>query len=121
MGCTEPTSDIDVALPFDSSKLILASPTERRGTISAIDHLTEHIAKLTVQLADDELLGSAAGLEAGRYVQIQVSRRGGQVEIPGTNSGTACCVPPRGPTCRTGTGPSSSSSTSASTASCPAA
>lgn len=76
MCCTEPTTDLDVALPFDSSKLVLTSPTERRGTISAIDHLTEHIVKLTVQLADDELLGSAAEFEAGQYMQLEIPGSG---------------------------------------------
>lgn len=72
MCCAEPTTDLDVALPFDSSKLILSSPTERRGTIASIDHLTEHIVKLTIQLVEDELIGSAAEFEAGQFMQLEI-------------------------------------------------
>lgn len=72
MCCAEPSTDLDVALPFDSSKLVTTAPAERRATITSLEHLTEHIVKVTVQLVDDELLGSAAEFEAGQYMQVVV-------------------------------------------------
>ena len=80
MCCAEPTGDLDVALPFDSSKLVLQAPAERVGTLAALDHLTEHIVKVTVQLEADDVLGSAAEFEAGQYMQIEIpdSDEGGE-------------------------------------------
>lgn len=68
--CVEPTSDLDVNLPFESAKLIDQAPLERTATIASIEHLTQHIVKLTLQLDEDEVNGSAADFEAGQYMQL---------------------------------------------------
>lgn len=74
--CTEPTSDLDVALPFDSTKLVEQAPNRREAGIVSIERLTPHIVKLTLQLEPDDELGSAAEFEAGQYMQIEVPGRG---------------------------------------------
>ncbi|WP_420176924.1 FAD-binding oxidoreductase [Luteococcus sp. OSA5] len=75
MCCAEPTSDLDVALPFDSSRLIEQAPAQREAEITSIERLTPHIVKLTMTLAEDELTGSAAEFEAGQYMQVRVPGR----------------------------------------------
>lgn len=68
--CVEPTSDLDVNLPFESAKLIDQAPLERTATIASIEHLRQHIVKLTLQLDEHEVNGSAAEFEAGQYMQL---------------------------------------------------
>lgn len=72
MCCCEPTGDLDVTLPFDSTRLIDEAPAERSGLIASFERLTPTIVKLGVQLEADELLGGAAEFEAGQYMQVQV-------------------------------------------------
>ncbi len=70
--CAEPTGDLEVGLPFDSSKLVEQAPAERTVSVTDLTHLTPHIVRLQAQLEPDELMGAAAEFEAGQYMQLQV-------------------------------------------------
>lgn len=70
--CAEPKGDLEVGLPFDSTKLVEQAPAERTITLTGLERLTPHIMRVQATLEPDDLLGSAAEFEAGQYFQLQV-------------------------------------------------
>ncbi len=74
--CTEPTSDLEVALDYPADRLASGAPPERRATISALDELTPGVFRLRLQLHPDDQFGSGAEFEAGQFCQLEAPGTG---------------------------------------------
>jgi ferredoxin-NADP reductase len=74
--CTEPTSDLQVALDYTSDRLASGAPPERRGTITVLDELTPGVFRLTLQLVPDDVYGGGAEFSAGQFCQLEAPGTG---------------------------------------------
>lgn len=74
--CTEPTSNVTVALDYPADRLASGAPPERRGTITALDELTPGVFRLRIQLLADDHLGSGAEFAAGQFCQLEAPGTG---------------------------------------------
>lgn len=69
--CTEPTTDMEVALDYTADRLASGAPPERTATISALDELTPGVFRLRLQLVPDDRYGSGAEFSAGQFCQLE--------------------------------------------------
>lgn len=75
--CTEPATDLEVALDYPADRLASGAPPERRGTVSELTELTPGVFRLRLQLVPDDVYGAGAEFEAGQFCQL---------EAPGTDT-----------------------------------
>lgn len=74
--CTEPSSDLQVALDYPADRLASGAPPERTATITALDELTPGVYRLRLQLTPDDVFGAAAEFEAGQFCQLEAPGTG---------------------------------------------
>ena len=70
--CTFPQSDLQIALPFDYTRILIGEIKVRNAEITAIDSLGENTLRLELKLAPDEDSGSAAEFEPGQFMELEV-------------------------------------------------
>ena len=72
MCCTQPRSDLALALPYTREKIIHGDIPLRSARIAALESVANDTVHLTLQLEEDPALGIAALFEPGQYMEIGI-------------------------------------------------
>jgi ferredoxin-NADP reductase/ferredoxin len=74
--CCEPTTDLEVSLPYESGRIGNSAPAERQATITGLDEVGRNIMRLRLTFEPDDVHGTAAEFDPGQFVQIEVPGSG---------------------------------------------
>lgn len=68
--CARPKGDMEIALPYESSRIVDAAPPVREATITGLDRVSQWVWRIRMTLTPDDVHGSAAEFDPGQYMQI---------------------------------------------------
>lgn len=72
MCCTVPRSDLHIAAPYDSAKVLRQSVPVRSAHIITLETIALNTVKLVLCLDADDTQGSAAMFEPGQFAELEV-------------------------------------------------
>ncbi len=70
--CTRPTGDMEIALPYESSRIVDTAPPIREATITGLDRVSQFVWRIRMTLTPDDVHGTAAEFDPGQYMQIRL-------------------------------------------------
>ncbi|MGS1001024.1 FAD-binding oxidoreductase [Burkholderia glumae] len=73
---TVPLGDLRLTAPYDAAKVLLHPVPARAATIAALDAIAEHTLRLELQVAPDDVSGSAVEFEPGQFAELEVPGSG---------------------------------------------
>ncbi|ACC75240.1 2Fe-2S iron-sulfur cluster binding domain-containing protein [Paraburkholderia phymatum] len=69
---TTPCSDLELAVPYDLSKVLFEPIPQRQACVERIERLNQSTMRLSLKLQDDPVHGCAAEFEPGQFMELCV-------------------------------------------------
>lgn len=74
--CTQPRSELAIALPYEAARIGRGGIPRREAAISAVEPLSEDTVRLELRLTPDESGAAVAEFEPGQFMELEVPQAG---------------------------------------------